>query len=135
MPHTPEIHAPEPAADELAVGVFEDIVIRADAKGTILFVSDSCIALGYEPHELIGLSGETLVHPDDWAKFQANTASLFDPNLPNKPADRVHRYRHHDGSWVWLRGQPSILPSHDGRQGDILNVFQAVIPSPEAGQA
>ena len=103
----------------------EEIIVRGDAKGTILFVSDSCRALGYVPTELVGLPADALVHPDDREKLRANTASIFDPDIA-KPADRIHRYRHADGSWVWLEGHPTILPGHDGRLGNILNVFRVV---------
>jgi PAS domain S-box-containing protein len=127
---------PEPttprAADHLSgrtwdstVGGHDEIIVRGDAQGTILFVSESCRAMGYDPKELIGLSAEALVHPEDREKFRANTASIFNPEIV-RPADRLHRYRRADGSWVWLEGHPTVLPGHDGRRGDILNIFRVV---------
>jgi PAS domain S-box-containing protein len=103
-----------------------DVVIRADEHGVIRYVSGSCRVLGYEPHELIGAPGVELVHPDDRARFIANTASLYGTGILPPAEKRVHRYRCKDGSWVWLRGHPKILPSADGRPGELINFFEPI---------
>jgi PAS domain S-box-containing protein len=103
-----------------------DVIIRGDQSGVILYVSGTCSVLGYEPHELIGMLGLDLVHPDDRARFIENTASIFDPSIAARPERRVHRFRCKDGSWVWLRGHPTRLPSVDGRPGELLNFFEPI---------
>jgi PAS domain S-box-containing protein len=101
----------------------DDLVVRSDARGVILYVSESCRGLGYEPRDLIGRSGADFVHPDDLARFAANSARLFGRDAGDEPVNREFRYLRKDGSWAWLEGHPTILPARDGRLGDILNVF------------
>jgi PAS domain S-box-containing protein len=101
----------------------DDLVVRANAQGDILYVSESCRRLGYEPEELIGRSAVDFVHPDDMARFAANGSRLFSSETPGEPVNREFRYRRKDGTWAWLEGHPTILPARDGRLGDILNVF------------
>jgi PAS domain S-box-containing protein len=100
-----------------------DLVVRADARGVILYVSDTCRRLGYEPEELVGRTGGEFVHPDDLAKFVANTQRLLGGETDDQRVDREFRYRRKDGTWAWLEGHPTILPAQDGRLGDFLNVF------------
>lgn len=101
----------------------DDLVVRANAQGDILYVSESCRRLGYEPEELIGRSAVDFVHPDDMTRFAANGARLFNRETTGEPVNREFRYRRKDGTWAWLEGHPTILPARDGRLGDILNVF------------
>ncbi len=103
-----------------------DIIIVADVGGVIRYASPAVRALGYEPAELLGLTGEDLVHPEDLERFIANTVGLFRPGLIDPHADREHRFRRKDGAWVWLEGNPSPLPGPDGRPAGVLNVFRDV---------
>jgi PAS domain S-box-containing protein len=118
----PDVRDPRDAARASAPGP-DDLVVRADARGLILYVSSNCRRLGYEPEELVGRSGAEFVHPEDLPRFAANTTRLFSAAPPGKPVNREFRYRRKDGSWAWLEGHPTILPTPDGRLGDILNVF------------
>jgi PAS domain S-box-containing protein len=124
----------EPALDS-GTDESRDLVVRANSKGVILYVSDSCRSLGYEPEELVGRTGVDFVHPDDFARFAANSARLFGPVTPDEKVNREFRYRRKDGSWAWLEGHPTILPSFDGRLGDVLNVFCDVTERREMGEA
>jgi PAS domain S-box-containing protein len=47
------------------VDLAPDIIYRLNADGTIDFISPAVRQLGYEPEDLIGVSFETLLHPDD----------------------------------------------------------------------
>jgi len=105
-------------------GAGPDVIVRADARGMIFFVSGTCRVLGYEPADLVGKLGLDFVHPDDRQRFVENTASLYRPDAPCRP--RVHRFRRKDGSWAWLRGNPKILPSPDGRPAELLNFFEPI---------
>jgi len=122
MPDAPD---PRAAARADAPGP-DDLVVRADARGVILYVSPSCRRFGYEPEELVGRFAAEFVHPEDLPRFAANTARLFSPAPSGEPVNREVRYRRKDGSWAWLEGHPAILPAPDGRLGDILNVFRDV---------
>ena len=43
-----------------------DVVTLTDLRGTITWVSPSVLpAMGYQPHELVGTTTQSLVHPDD----------------------------------------------------------------------
>ncbi|MDB5465233.1 MAG: multi-sensor hybrid histidine kinase [Phenylobacterium sp.] len=103
-----------------------DLVVVVDASGRISYASPASRILGYEPHELIGRTGDDFVHPDDLAHFQANTAALFSGDPVSRDADREHRFRLKDGSWRWLEGNPSLIPGADGRPIGLLNVFRDV---------
>ena len=123
LPDDPEAFRQALAA---AAPGFDDLVVRADPRGVILYVSESCRRFGYEPEELVGRSSYDFVHPADLARFTANSARLFDRDLAEQNLKREFRYRRADGSWAWLEGHPTILPARDGRLGDILNVFRDV---------
>lgn len=100
------------------------LIVRADGRGHIVFISETCRRMGYDPADLIGQPAVAFVHPEDRAKFIANSAGLHGPTAGPPPADRRHRYRCADGSWVWLEGHPTVIPTPDGRRGDIVNVFR-----------
>jgi PAS domain S-box-containing protein len=103
-----------------------DIVVRADARGVILAVADTCRVLGYEPGDLVGKVGVEFVHPDDRSRFIESTASLFRSDGPPQPVARVHRFLRSDGSWVWLRGSPRRLPTRDSRSGELINFLEPI---------
>lgn len=100
------------ARDEAAGN--NDLVVRADARGVILYVSANCQRLGYAPEELIGRPGADFVHPDDLARFAAITARLFSGGAAGARMNREFRYLRKDGSWVWP-GRPSDDPAGAGR--------------------
>ena len=112
----------EPAGGSRAAGG-ADLVVRADATGVILYVSSNFRSLGYEPDELVGRFGVDFVHPDDRASFTVNRGRLFGREAPDEPVVREFRYRRKDGSWAWLEGHPMVMPSFDGRLGDVIGVF------------
>ena len=103
-----------------------DIIILADPQGMIVYASPAVRRFGYAPHELVGRMGRELVHPDDLEKYVTNTAGLFSGGAVDRGADREHRFRRADGSWVWLEGNPSLLPGPGGRPASVLNVFRDV---------
>ena len=104
----------------------DEVIVRADSSGVILFVSPACRRLGYEPEDLVGRLGVELVHPDDRERFLRNTASLFETTPSQRPAYRVHRYRRGDGVFVWLPGNPIVLPGPDGRKTELINILRPI---------
>jgi PAS domain S-box-containing protein len=103
-----------------------DIIVRADARGIILFVSASCDILGYEPADLVGRSGFDFVHPDDHERFRENTASIFRAYRDDQPRARVHRFLRKDGAWVWMRGNPRSFPSSGSPSPELLNFLEPI---------
>ncbi len=103
-----------------------DLIIMADVTGTIFYASPACRNLGYAQHELIGRTPAEFVHPEDLARFEANAAMLLAAGRVEGSADREHRYRRKDGSWVWLEGNPSLIPGPDGKPVGLVNVFRDV---------
>jgi PAS domain S-box-containing protein len=102
-----------------------DIIVRADLKGTLLYVSPACRAMGYEPEDLIGTPADRMVHPDDRERFRRNSAPLYAGHVP-EAQDRQHRYLTGDGRWVWLEGNPRIVLDAEGKPAEIVNVFRDV---------
>lgn len=103
-----------------------ELIILADLSGTIFYASPSCRRLGYAQHELIGGGGVDFVHPDDLERFTANWRALFETSEACGERDREHRIRCKDGSWLWMEGSPSLLPSGDGGVAGIINVFRDI---------
>jgi PAS domain S-box-containing protein len=103
-----------------------DLVIRADRFGRITYASAAARRFGYEPEELVGRLSTDFVHPDDLPGLLANSAALFAAGPAPRHVNREHRFRHKDGSWVWLEGNPAMLASADGELMEILNIFRDV---------
>ncbi|MDP3747187.1 MAG: PAS domain S-box protein [Phenylobacterium sp.] len=103
-----------------------DIIVRGDMTGTLLYVSPSCRAYGYEPDELIGHSAFEHVHPDDLARITANSAPLLAGAAVDQNADRAHRFRTKAGDWVWLEGRPRLIRDAAGKAIEILNMFRDI---------
>jgi PAS domain S-box-containing protein len=71
--------------------------------------------LGYDPLEKEHLSSEwqDLIHPDDLELALDNFNKHFSD--PNHPFDQVVRYRHNDGSTVWVRCRGLMIRDDDGK--------------------
>ena len=112
-----------------------DLVVRVSRSGVILYASQAARNFGYAPEELVGLTAADLIHPDDLHAFRANTAALFSSaRLPAK-VRREHRFRRADGTWVWLRGNPSRLAAGEGRPVEVLNILRDVTREVTTAQA
>ena len=76
-----------------------DLVAWADPSGKLLYVNPAyCRMVGKRAEELIGTSFAPLVHPEDRAKLEAATQSLFAPPYQCVYESRV---KTEDG-WRWL---------------------------------
>ncbi len=71
--------------------------------------------LGYEPHEVPDSTGwwQSQMHPDDLVRSQENFRRHRDD--PKHPYDQIVRYRHRDGSTVWVRCRGIIIRDDHGR--------------------
>lgn len=78
-----------------------DIVSWCDLTARRRYISPAITAvLGFTPEEMIGASPIDSVHPDDAASFARVLNDLTEGRLER--AMTFQRYRHADGSWVWM---------------------------------
>jgi len=103
-----------------------DVVVQTDRDDVIVYVSPSVRLYGYEPHALIGLHADSLLHPDDAADVEARRKLADIGQLPPTPDGRSHRYRAANGDWVWLEGAPRELYDSVGETIGTLNVLRNV---------
>ncbi|WP_430420108.1 PAS domain S-box protein [Phenylobacterium sp.] len=103
-----------------------DIILKVDAADTILYVSPSVSRYGYTPEQLIGVSGYSLVHPDDLPTAQARIAELFGDGVVDATRDRAHRIRTASGHYVWMEGNPSLVPNAQGEVEAVISQMRDV---------
>jgi PAS domain S-box-containing protein len=88
-----------------------DFIIEISREHEILYVSSNLTpALGYAPHEFIGVDIFSRIHPDDLAEAKAQ--------LQHPTAQLTCRLRHKDASWRWVEliGHESIAPDCTSRR-------------------
>ncbi len=87
-------------------------IVRADLEaGTVTSIEgDIEGVLGWTPEAWCATSPRDRIHPDDVAGF------WIDPDAvrPGTVIDRIARFRHADGSWVWLRDVTRVDIDDDG---------------------
>jgi diguanylate cyclase (GGDEF)-like protein/PAS domain S-box-containing protein len=74
--------------------------------------------LGYEQHELIGISAIELTPDDDLDMIQPLLLGLFDGTRDRVQVD--HRLRRRDGTEVWIAATMSLLTDTDGQPDSVL---------------
>jgi PAS domain S-box-containing protein len=90
-----------------------DIVTLLGAVGTIRYQSPAIERiLGYRPEETIGDNAFDYVHPDD--RERAETAFAEGLVDPRRRPSAEYRFRHKDGSWVWLESVGTNLLNAPG---------------------
>jgi diguanylate cyclase (GGDEF)-like protein/PAS domain S-box-containing protein len=78
-----------------------DIVTLLGIDGTLRYQSPSVErTLGYRPEEMVGENAFDYVHPEDLRRVRS--AFLRGLNHPDLHPTVEYRFRHKDGSWVWL---------------------------------
>jgi len=78
-----------------------DIITVMDLNGRLIYESPSSKRVfGYEPAERVGVNCFDLLHSDD----REYVATIFRAAIEHKRATELveYRYRHKDGSWVWV---------------------------------
>lgn len=85
-----------------------DIITIIDANGVMVYESPSVTPLtGYTPEEVVGKRVADFVHPDDLAYVHERLSIVSArPQGEIGPAASF-RFRHRDGSWVWLEATAS----------------------------
>jgi PAS domain S-box-containing protein len=78
-----------------------DIITELDVKGTILYESPSVMKLlGYRPEELQDTNVWSYIHPLDIPRVMP--VFMLGLLTPGVPRSVEFRFRHINGSWVWL---------------------------------
>jgi PAS domain S-box-containing protein len=97
-----------------------DIISILNADATIRYVSPAVRrVLGYDPEELIGKNGFTLLHPDDVARMQAVWARWV--GTPLASVREQYRDRHKNGSWIDMETAATNLLQDPSVGGIVLN--------------
>ncbi|ARA92871.1 hypothetical protein AWN76_006640 [Rhodothermaceae bacterium RA] len=93
----------------------QEFVCLHEPDGTYVWVSPSVKdLLGYEPDELIGQDPYTYFHPDDVERIRKHAHR---PVLGAASLEGVtirYRYRHRDGSYVWLETLTRAILNDEG---------------------
>ena len=77
----------------------QDLLIVSDVTGKILNINPAWATLGWSPDDLVGKSGEWLVHPDDRERSFAELANLIAGGNTRHLENRILCK---DGSYRWL---------------------------------
>lgn len=90
-----------------------DVVSRADAEGTYLYVSHASSRLyGWEPEQMIGRSAFEYIHPEDIATTRARQAELIGGAVEEVTAE--YRMRCADGRFLWVEGRVKAIRDEGG---------------------
>ena len=85
-----------------------DIIVWCDLDTTRRYVSPAMTSvLGYDAETLIGTRPLDFVHPEDVPAYRAVLEDLTSGKLDR--ALTRQRYRHQDGSWVWLENSFNLM--------------------------
>lgn len=84
-------------------------------KGTILYISQACRALGYSSTDLVGSSILDICHPSD----VANVLRELKSGSSDSVVDIISRFRKSDGKYIWVHNYGSVW-TDSGRKCAIL---------------
>ncbi len=97
-----------------------DVITVLDGEGGIVYQSPSVRAvLGYAPEELVGESVFPHIHPDDAEAVGTAFAGLI--AVPEQSVPATFRWRHRDGSWVYLEAVGTNCLGDPAVQGIVVN--------------
>jgi diguanylate cyclase (GGDEF)-like protein/PAS domain S-box-containing protein len=95
-----------------------DIITIHDESGLTVYESPAASRiLGYPPGSLIGKKPFETVHPKDIDRARESFEALV---RGNNPAPIELRFRHADGTWIWLEALGNNLLEHPGIRGVVL---------------
>ena len=90
----------------------QDVIIRLDRELRRTYVSPAIhTLLDYRPEELLGLSIEHVIHPDDWPDV---TNLICAAQAQQANTDAIYRLRHKAGHYVWVEGRYSVVLEDGG---------------------
>jgi diguanylate cyclase (GGDEF)-like protein/PAS domain S-box-containing protein len=85
----------------------QDMLCTADMNGYFVELNSAWHCLGYSEEELRSAPFIELVHPEDRARTEAESAGLFEGG---ENVGFENRYLAKDGSWRWLRWSSTLSP-------------------------
>lgn len=92
-----------------------DMITRCDLQGTRLYVSPASeTLLGYKPEELVGTKPRDLIHPDDAEAYGRLLGQVRCGAISR--AVTQHRYRHKNGSWIWVEVSFGLARADEGER-------------------
>jgi len=104
-----------------------DIILCTTVEGRITFVSPACkTLLGYGAEDLLGMRSVHLLHPDDLAHVRKVFKAMIAERREHAPEPVPYRFRHADGHWVWLEGNPTQLFDDRGHPSGFIDVVRDV---------
>jgi len=129
MPRARAVANRKPAKGGAGFALFaertSDVIVRVDSAGRVTYASPAIRNYGYQPEDVIGLTGAELIHPEDAPKFAANVAALIRGERDDE-ANRENRFRCADGSWTWMEGNPHLEFDDDGQVCGFVNIFRDI---------
>jgi PAS domain S-box-containing protein len=97
-----------------------DLIVVIDEEATINYVSDNITAiLGYTPAEIIGASAFHYIHPGDTEKVAHQIKALVQDDI--KAIGVQHRFRHKNGSWLWMESKGRNQQDNESIGGILVN--------------
>jgi diguanylate cyclase (GGDEF)-like protein/PAS domain S-box-containing protein len=116
----------------LPLGGNDELVLVTTPDRVITYASASSgPILGWLPQELVGVTIEEFLHPEDVARLTTD-ADLAARHAEGKA---VHRVVHRDGSVRWLDSDTRRLVADDGSIREVLSVSRDVTATVEARRA
>lgn len=102
---------------DMVLRTSRDWVWAVDDQWNFTFSSrTSADLLGYSPAELIGEPCSLVIDPDDFTRALQDVNAALDREGPSWDGVTV-RFRHRDGSIVWMDVAGGIRPAADGQRG------------------
>ncbi|NEP60834.1 MAG: PAS domain S-box protein [Symploca sp. SIO2G7] len=102
-----------------------DLISRHNLAGVYLYASPACrTLLGYEPEELVGLSSQDLIHPQDWESTQHCQLDLLQTQ---DSCTSSYRIRKKDGSYIWFETtSKTVIAPDTGVAKEIVSVSRDI---------
>ncbi len=120
---------PQPALDEL-LALSSDLVVRCGPNGVFRYVSPAARrVVGWEPSDLVGCDGASMLHPDDAAALGQQPGGLW---LPESPQPVLHRFRRPNGMYAWLETAVMVVRDAAGRVHEVVTASRDVTDRVEA---
>ncbi len=115
-------------SDEKFRGAFENVsagMAIVSLDGEVVQANNSlCRMLGYDRPQILGKSFQSLTHPEDIKKDEANVARILSGEITHYQMDK--RYVHKDGSIVWAVLSVDLVCKADGSPDFFISHLQDV---------
>jgi PAS domain S-box-containing protein len=98
-----------------------DAILIVTSDGTIQYATPATEhILGKSPEDIVGTNGLDPIHPDDVEELTRALSTLLERSEDSVQVDC--RYRHADGSWIWIEVRGRNLLDHDDIGGVVVYV-------------